>query len=164
MASRDVGATLGAAGAARVGGYVNYDISPSRVEPHLVAVTQPRSAYCEQFRSLRTKLLQAGERKQMRAFVVTSGGVGEGKTLTALNLAWLLAQTEGVRALLIDSPALLTTLASMFQLAFQRFWVGRQGTRKQSSAWIRWDCIYCPVEKRETMLPNCFPAPRTRGF
>src|SRR4029434_1901681 len=27
----------------------------------------------------------------------------EGKTLTALNLAWLLAQTEGIRALIIDS-------------------------------------------------------------
>ena len=103
MASRDVGATLGAAGAARVEGYATYDISPTRVEPHLVAVSQPRSPYCEQFRSLRTKLLQAGERKQMRAFVITSAGVGEGKTLTALNLAWLLAQTEGVRALLIDS-------------------------------------------------------------
>jgi capsular exopolysaccharide synthesis family protein len=40
---------------------------------------------------------------QMRAFVITSAGVGEGKTLTALNLAWLLAQTEGMRALIIDS-------------------------------------------------------------
>ena len=39
----------------------------------------------------------------MRAFVVTSAGVAEGKTLTALNLAWLLAQTEGVRASIIDS-------------------------------------------------------------
>jgi len=29
--------------------------------------------------------------------------MGEGKTLTALNLGWLLAQTEGVRALVIDS-------------------------------------------------------------
>jgi capsular exopolysaccharide synthesis family protein len=103
MASRDVGATLGAAGAARVGGFASYDISPARVEPHLVAVSQPRSSYCEQFRSLRTKLLQAGERKEMRAFVITSAGVGEGKTLTALNLAWLLAQTEGMRALVIDS-------------------------------------------------------------
>jgi capsular exopolysaccharide synthesis family protein len=52
---------------------------------------------------LRTKLLQAGERQQMRAFVITSAGIGEGKTLTALNLAWLLAQTEGMRALIIDS-------------------------------------------------------------
>jgi capsular exopolysaccharide synthesis family protein len=103
MASRDAGATLGAAGAARVGGFAAYDISPARVEPHLVAVSQPRSPYCEQFRSLRTKLLQAGERQQMRAIVITSAAVGEGKTLTALNLAWLLAQTEGVRALVIDS-------------------------------------------------------------
>src|SRR6266404_4535404 len=103
IASRDAGATLDAAGAARVGGYASYDISPARVEPHLVAVTQPRSPYCEQFRSLRTRILQAGERLQMRAFVITSAGVGEGKTLTALNLAWLLAQTDGVRALIIDS-------------------------------------------------------------
>ena len=78
-------------------------ISAARVEPHLVAITQPRSAYCEQFRSLRTRILQAGERQQMRAFVITSAGIAEGKTLTALNLAWLLAQTEGVRALIIDS-------------------------------------------------------------
>jgi capsular exopolysaccharide synthesis family protein len=103
IASRDAGATLDAAGATRAGGFVSYDISPARVEPHLVAISQPRSAYCEQFRSLRTRILQAGERLQMRAFVVTSAGVGEGKTLTALNLGWLLAQTDGVRALVIDS-------------------------------------------------------------
>ena len=32
----------------------------------------------------------------MQAFVITSAGVMEGKTLTALNLSWLLAQTDGV--------------------------------------------------------------------
>jgi capsular exopolysaccharide synthesis family protein len=69
----------------------------------LIAVSQPRSAYTEQYRNLRTKVLQAGERTQMRAIVVTSAGIAEGKTLTALNLAWLLAQTEGIRALVIDS-------------------------------------------------------------
>jgi capsular exopolysaccharide synthesis family protein len=103
IASRDAGATLGAAEARRAGGFVTFDVSPSRVEPHLIAVSQPRSAYTEQFRALRTKILEAGERMQMRAFVVTSAGIAEGKTLTALNLAWLLAQTEGIRALVIDS-------------------------------------------------------------
>src|SRR6476660_7415466 len=103
LASRDAGATLDAAGSARAGGFVSYDISPARVEPHLIAVSQPRSAYCEQFRSLRTRILQAGERLQTRAIVVTSAGIAEGTTLTALNLAWLLAQTEGVRCLIIDS-------------------------------------------------------------
>ena len=103
IASRDAGATLDAAGTTRAGGFVSYDISPARVEPHLVAISQPRSAYCEQFRALRTRILQAGEKMQVRALVVTSAGIGEGKTLTALNLGWLLAQTEGVRALVIDS-------------------------------------------------------------
>ena len=103
IASRDAGATLGAAEATRAGGFVSYDISPARVEPHLIAISQPRSAYTEQYRALRTRILEAGERMQMRAFVVSSVGVAEGKTLTALNLAWLLAQTEGVRALIIDS-------------------------------------------------------------
>jgi capsular exopolysaccharide synthesis family protein len=103
IASRDAGATLGAAEATRAPGFVSYDVSPARVEPHLIAVSQPRSAYTEQYRSLRTRILEAGERMQMRAFVVTSAGVAEGKTLTALNLAWLLAQTEGIRALVIDS-------------------------------------------------------------
>ncbi|MFN2454925.1 MAG: CpsD/CapB family tyrosine-protein kinase [Pyrinomonadaceae bacterium] len=102
--SRAAGATLGAAGATRAAvEFVSVDISQARVEPHLVAITQPRSSYCEHFRSLRTRVLQAGERRKMQAFVITSSGVAEGKTLTALNLAWLLAQTDGVRALLIDS-------------------------------------------------------------
>jgi capsular exopolysaccharide synthesis family protein len=48
-------------------------------------------------------VLQAGERKKMQAFVITSSGVAEGKTLTSLNLSWLLAQTDGINALLIDS-------------------------------------------------------------
>ncbi|HEY0405431.1 MAG TPA: CpsD/CapB family tyrosine-protein kinase [Pyrinomonadaceae bacterium] len=103
LSSRDAGATLDAAGSTRAMEFVSIDISPARVEPHLVAVTQPRSAYCEQFRSLRTRVLQAKERRNMQAFVITSAGVAEGKTMTALNLAWLLAQTDGVRALIIDS-------------------------------------------------------------
>ena len=103
IASRDAGATLDAAGATRAGGFVTFDVSPARVEPHLIAISQPRSAYTEQFRSLRTKIFEAAERKEIRAIVVTSVGVAEGKTLTALNLAWLLAQTDGVRALIIDS-------------------------------------------------------------
>jgi capsular exopolysaccharide synthesis family protein len=100
---RDAGATLGAVGSTRAVEFASSEVLTARVEPHLVAITQPRSPECEQFRSLRTRLLQAGEREHKRAFVITSAGVGEGKTLTALNLAWLLAQTDGVKALLIDA-------------------------------------------------------------
>src|SRR3989441_1639577 len=102
-ASRDAGATLGAVGSARAAEFSSREVLAARVEPHLLAITEPRSAECEQYRSLRTRLLQAGERQRMRAFVVTSAGVGEGKTLTALNLAWLMAQSDGVTALAIDA-------------------------------------------------------------
>ena len=102
-ASRDAGATLGAVGSARAAEFSLREVLAARVEPHLLAITEPRSPECEQYRSLRTRLLQAGERQRMRAFVITSAGIGEGKTLTALNLAWLLAQTDGVRALIIDA-------------------------------------------------------------
>jgi capsular exopolysaccharide synthesis family protein len=102
-AFRDAGATLGAVGSARAAEFSSRDILAARVEPHLVAITEPRSPECEQFRSLRTRLLEAREREGKRAFVITSAGVGEGKTLTALNLAWLLAQTDGATALIIDA-------------------------------------------------------------
>jgi protein-tyrosine kinase len=102
-ASRDAGATLGAVGSARAVEFSSKEVSTARVEPHLVAITSPRSVECEQFRSLRTKILQASEREQKRAFVITSASMGEGKTLTAVNLSWLLAQTDGATALLIDA-------------------------------------------------------------
>jgi capsular exopolysaccharide synthesis family protein len=102
-AFRDAGATLGAVGSARAAEFSTREVLAARVEPHLVAVTSPRSPECEQFRALRTKILEAGEREHKRAFVITSAGVSEGKTLTALNLAWLLAQTDGVNALVIDA-------------------------------------------------------------
>ncbi len=113
-AYRDVGATLGAVGTARVAEFSSRAISAARVEPHLIAITEPRSPECEHFRSLRTKLLEAGERQNMRAFVVTSAGVGEGKTLMSVNLAWLLAQTDGVKALLIDADLRSPATAAYF--------------------------------------------------
>jgi non-specific protein-tyrosine kinase len=63
---------------------------------------------------LRTRLLQAEGRP--RAFVITSAGVGEGKTLTAVNLSWLLAQTDGIKALLIDADLRLPRAADYLGL------------------------------------------------
>src|SRR5207248_1473845 len=74
-ASRDAGATLGAVGSARAVEFSSREVSAARVEPHLVAITDPRSPECEQFRALRTRLLQAGEREHKRAFVITSAGI-----------------------------------------------------------------------------------------
>jgi capsular exopolysaccharide synthesis family protein len=102
VAARVAGATVDAVGSTRAATYTSIEVVTSRVEPHLVAITNPRSPHAEQYRSLRTRVLHAGERRKVQAVVVTSAGVSEGKTITALNLAWLLAQTDGVRALLVD--------------------------------------------------------------
>ncbi|MGH9941240.1 MAG: CpsD/CapB family tyrosine-protein kinase [Pyrinomonadaceae bacterium] len=102
-ASRAAGATVSAVSSARAAtGYASLEVDPARVEPHLVALLAPRSSPAERYRSLRTRVLHASERRRLQAIVITSAGVMEGKTLTALNLSWLMAQTDGVRALLID--------------------------------------------------------------
>ena len=102
QASRVAGATADAVGATRALEFPSLEISHACVEPHLIAITDPRSPHAEQYRALRTRILHAGEKRKVQAIVVSSAGVMEGKTVTALNLAWLLAQTDGVRALLID--------------------------------------------------------------
>jgi len=157
--SRAVGATLDAARPARATGLVSYDVDPARVEPHLVAITQQRSAYCEQFRSLRTRILQAGEREQMHSFVITSAGMGEGKTLTALNLAWLLAQTEGVRALLIDSdlrqPCATEYLAIDAPRGLSEV-LGGELSLREAVVRIPLDFTYYPAARRATTLLSCF--------
>ncbi|HEX9917673.1 MAG TPA: CpsD/CapB family tyrosine-protein kinase [Pyrinomonadaceae bacterium] len=102
QASRVAGATVDAVGTTRALEFPTVEISHARVEPHLIAITDPRSPHAEQYRALRTRVLHASERRHIQAIVVSSAGVMEGKTITALNLAWLLAQTDGVRALLID--------------------------------------------------------------
>jgi len=72
------------------------------VDPHAVSVTQPQSIYCEEYRNLRTHLLRQSKMDMLQAIVIACVGMGEGKSITALNLSWLLAQTEGITALLID--------------------------------------------------------------
>ena len=85
-------------------------------DPHAVSVTQPQSIYCEEYRSLRTHLLRQSKLQHLQAIVIASVGVGEGKSITALNLAWLLAQTEGVSALLIDCDLRRPSLSGYFGL------------------------------------------------
>ncbi|MGI8467603.1 MAG: CpsD/CapB family tyrosine-protein kinase [Pyrinomonadaceae bacterium] len=110
------GATLNAVGAARIGekhlpDFISWNVDPERVEPRLVAITSPHSNYCEEYRSLRTRVLQKSQKQKLQSIVVASIGPSEGKSVTALNLSWLLAQTDGVRALIIDSDLRMPSLA-----------------------------------------------------
>ena len=110
------GANMNADGSALVAvrqlpDFVSWTVDATRVEPRLVAITHPHSSYCEEYRSLRTHVLHKSQRQKLQAIVVASVNPSEGKSVTALNLSWLLAQTDGVKALIIDSDLRMPSLA-----------------------------------------------------
>jgi capsular exopolysaccharide synthesis family protein len=109
------GATLNAGSSTRIAEkslpeFTAWTVEAERVEPHLVAITQPHSTYCEEYRNLRTQILHRSQRQKLQSIVVASINPSEGKTITALNLSWLLAQTDGVRCLIIDSDLRMPSL------------------------------------------------------
>jgi capsular exopolysaccharide family len=68
----------------------------------LAALLHPRSAAAEAYRTLRTNLEFASVDAPIRTLLVTSSIPGEGKTITAANLAVVFAQA-GRRVLLVDA-------------------------------------------------------------
>lgn len=77
-------------------------IVQSRLHPRLILLTQPETPECEQYRTLRTQLFHASEKKALRIVTVTSTLAGEGKTSTVINLALAIAQSREKRVLVID--------------------------------------------------------------
>lgn len=90
--------------------FARWEVEAERVEPRLVAITQPHSAYCEEYRSLRTQVLHKSQRQKLQSIVIASVNPSEGKTVTALNLSWLLAQTDEVNCLIIDADLRMPSL------------------------------------------------------
>jgi capsular exopolysaccharide synthesis family protein len=110
------GAKLNAEASTRIGArqlpdFVSWTVDAERVEPRLVAITHPQSGYCEEYRSLRTHILHKSQRQKLQSIVVASVNPSEGKSVTALNLSWMLAQTDGVKCLIIDSDLRMPSLA-----------------------------------------------------
>lgn len=111
------GATLNAVGSARPtsgasADFVRWRVEAGRVEPHLVTITDPNSVHCEEYRSLRTQILHKSEKQKLKSVVISSVNAGEGKSVTALNLAWMLAQSDGLKCLVIDGDLRRPRLAS----------------------------------------------------
>ena len=65
--------------------------------------TAERNQAAEQFRTLRSRLYHARQKQALQKLLVASALPGEGKTFVAANLAQVLVQQKGRRALLIDA-------------------------------------------------------------
>ncbi|CAN5690374.1 hypothetical protein BH20ACI4_BH20ACI4_23000 [soil metagenome] len=118
------GATLNAVGAMRsvstLPEFTSWNVEPERVEPRLVTITHPHSTYCEEYRSLRTQIIHKSQRQKLQSIVIASINASEGKSITALNFSWLLAQTDGVKALIIDSDLRMPSLTDYLGIETDR--------------------------------------------
>ena len=88
----------------------------TQLDPHLVALTSPGSFAAEQYQGLRLTIERLRRGRRLQVIAVTSPAAGEGKTLTAINLAGALARGgDAARVLLIDAdlrrPAVARQLA-----------------------------------------------------
>lgn len=81
----------------------------------LIAVSEPRSPISEAYRTLRTNIDFASLDQTLKTLVVTSAGVGEGKSTTLANLAVVSAQA-GRKVVLVDADLRRPTLHQIFGL------------------------------------------------
>jgi protein-tyrosine kinase len=75
----------------------------ARLNEQLVAALAPASLAAEQYRSLRMRIKRAENGRSIRTIVITSPAKGDGKSLTAANLALTMAQEFQQRVLLVDA-------------------------------------------------------------
>lgn len=87
-------------------------------DEHLVSLLQPDSIAAEQYRILRTHILEASKKNGGRVFLVTSAVFGEGKTITAINLAVSIVKGLHETVLLIDADLRKPNLSKM--LGFEK--------------------------------------------
>jgi len=86
-----------------------------RHKPLVVSVAEPTSPAAESYRSLRTSLQFARQEQQLRSLVVTSPGVGDGKTSTLANLGVVFAQA-GERVVLVSCDLRRPRIGEFFGL------------------------------------------------
>ena len=82
----------------------------------LISLNQPRSPVTEAYRALRTNLQFSIVDNPLRALMITSANPQEGKSITAANLAVVMAQT-GKRVVLIDSDLRRPAQHKIFSLS-----------------------------------------------
>jgi protein-tyrosine kinase len=81
----------------------------------LITHLNPKSPISEQYRTIRTNIEFSLADRELKTLVVTSSGPSEGKSMTAANLAVVMAQ-QGKRVLLIDADMRKPTVHYTFRL------------------------------------------------
>ncbi len=88
----------------------------SKVSDALVMYHDPRNLHAEQYRACRTNLAALNRSRGPWVVVVTSSKHGEGKSVTAANVACCLAEVPGARVCLVDADFRSPSQAALFGL------------------------------------------------
>lgn len=81
----------------------------------LISLTHPESIISEQYRTIRANIQFSSLHHQHRTLLITSPGYGEGKSVTAANLATSMAQI-GNKILLVDADLRKPSIHALFRL------------------------------------------------
>ena len=111
------------------------------------------------YKILRTRVLRRLESNQWHSFAVTGVTAGEGKTLTAINLAIAMAQDTSTWVALIDLDLQRPRVAEYLGLRNVR---GEKGLSDylQGNASFE-NIVYCPEIERLAVIPNFSPVPNS---
>lgn len=77
-------------------------ITADRVDPQIAALHDAAAPISEKYRSLRTRLVSNNPTGASRVLAVTSSLPGEGKSVTAANMAFSLAELRHIRVVAMD--------------------------------------------------------------
>lgn len=84
-------------------------------QANLITIERKNKQVSEQFRSIRSNINFASIDTELRSLVISSASSGDGKTITAANLAIVFSQ-EGKRVLLVDADMRKPDIHHIFQL------------------------------------------------
>jgi len=90
--------------------------SADGVDDHLVSLIAPAAFEAEQYWALRHTIEQLHKSRDLSIVAVSSPGVGDGKSTTAVNLAGALAQAQDARVLLVDADLRRPSLSKLLAL------------------------------------------------
>ena len=90
------------------------------IDDHLVSLLEPTSFAAEQYRTVRLAIETLRRERGTRVVGVSSPGRGEGKTMTALNLAGALAQGHDARVVLVEADLRHPAIARALGLTVTR--------------------------------------------
>jgi protein-tyrosine kinase len=89
----------------------------AKLDTHLVSLTAPASFAAEQYQGLRLTIERLARGREVRVIAISSPAAGDGKTVTAINLAGALARGSDDRVLLIDADLRRPSVARQLGIA-----------------------------------------------